>query len=62
MSDAAAGRDRDGMVFGLIAAVLLVLANGMFVAAEFALARIRPTQVQEPALPAPRSRPRSRSW
>ncbi|HEX5193696.1 MAG TPA: hypothetical protein VFW09_12905 [Solirubrobacteraceae bacterium] len=50
------------MVFGLIAAVLLVLANGMFVAAEFALARIRPTQVQEPALPAPRSRPRSRSW
>jgi CBS domain containing-hemolysin-like protein len=47
MSGAAAGRDRDGMVFGLIAAVLLVLANGVFVAAEFALARIRPTQVQE---------------
>ncbi|MGI8633526.1 MAG: hemolysin family protein [Solirubrobacterales bacterium] len=30
---------------GLAAAVLLVVANGFFVATEFALARIRPTQV-----------------
>ena len=31
------------MVTGLIAAMVLVLANGFFVAAEFALARIRST-------------------
>jgi CBS domain containing-hemolysin-like protein len=47
MFSAAARRDRDVMIIGLIVAVVLVLANGMFVAAEFALARIRPTQVQE---------------
>ena len=35
------------MAFGLIAAAALVLANGFFVATEFALARVRPTQVDE---------------
>jgi CBS domain containing-hemolysin-like protein len=35
------------MVFELIVAVALVLANGFFVAAEFALTRVRPTQVDE---------------
>lgn len=38
------------MVTGLIAAVVLVLANGFFVAAEFVLGRIRPSQVQGVAL------------
>jgi CBS domain containing-hemolysin-like protein len=38
------------MVTGLIVAVVLVLANGFFVAAEFVLPRIRPIQVQELAL------------
>lgn len=33
------------MAFGLIAALALVLANGFFVASEFAIARLRPTQV-----------------
>jgi CBS domain containing-hemolysin-like protein len=32
---------------GLIAALLLVVGNGFFVASEFALARLRPTQVDE---------------
>jgi CBS domain containing-hemolysin-like protein len=32
---------------GLIAAVVLVAANGFFVAAEFAIARLRPTQAEE---------------
>ena len=35
------------MALGLIAAAALVLANGFFVATEFALARVRPTQVDE---------------
>ncbi len=35
------------MVFDAIVAVVLVLANGFFVAAEFALTRLRPTQVSE---------------
>lgn len=35
------------MEAALIAAVLLVAANGFFVAAEFAIARLRPTQVAE---------------
>lgn len=34
------------MIFGLVAALLLVFANGFFVATEFALARLRPTQVE----------------
>ncbi len=32
---------------GLIVAIVLVFANGFFVAAEFAIARLRPTQVSE---------------
>ncbi len=32
---------------GLVAALLLVIANGFFVAVEFSLARLRPTQVTE---------------
>jgi CBS domain containing-hemolysin-like protein len=32
---------------GLIAALLLVAANGFFVGAEFAIARLRPTQVED---------------
>jgi len=35
------------MAFGLIAAAALVIANGFFVATEFALTRVRPTQVAE---------------
>ena len=35
------------MALSVIAAVALVLANGFFVAAEFALTRMRPTQVEE---------------
>ncbi|MGH2893280.1 MAG: hemolysin family protein [Solirubrobacteraceae bacterium] len=35
------------MALGVIVAVVLVLANGAFVAAEFALARLRPTQIEE---------------
>jgi len=35
------------MAFELIVALLLVLANGLFVATEFAIARLRPTQVDE---------------
>ena len=35
------------MAGGLIAAIFLVLANGFFVGAEFAIARLRPTQVAE---------------
>jgi len=35
------------MAFGLLAALLLVAANGFFVAVEFAIARLRPTQVDE---------------
>jgi len=35
------------MAFGLIAALLLVAANGFFVAVEFAVARLRPTQVDD---------------
>ena len=35
------------MAFGLIAAIALVLANGFFVATEFAITRLRPTQVDE---------------
>ena len=35
------------MAFELIAAFALVLANGFFVATEFALARVRPTRVDE---------------
>jgi len=35
------------MAVGLIAALLLVLANGFFVATEFAVARLRPTQVED---------------
>jgi CBS domain containing-hemolysin-like protein len=35
------------MAFDAIVAVALVLANGFFVAAEFALTRLRPTQVDE---------------
>jgi CBS domain containing-hemolysin-like protein len=35
------------MILELLAALLLVLANGFFVATEFALARLRPTQVDE---------------
>ena len=35
------------MAFELIAAAALVLANGFFVATEFALARVRPTQIDE---------------
>jgi CBS domain containing-hemolysin-like protein len=42
------------MTLGIIAALLLVVANGFFVATEFAIARIRPTQID--ALEA-RSRP-----
>ena len=38
------------MVTGLIVAVVLVLANGFFVAAEFVLPRIRPIQLREPEL------------
>src|SRR3990172_3992054 len=34
-------------VFGLIAIVVLVLANGFFVAAEFSLVSVRPTRVEE---------------
>ncbi len=34
------------MILGIISAFLLVAANGFFVATEFALARMRPTQVQ----------------
>ena len=32
---------------GLVVAILLVAANGFFVAAEFAIARLRPTQVTD---------------
>ena len=35
------------MALGLIAAAALVFANGFFVATEFALARVRPTQIGE---------------
>ena len=35
------------MPFELIVAIALVLANGFFVATEFAIARLRPTQVEE---------------
>jgi CBS domain containing-hemolysin-like protein len=35
------------MALELIFAILLVLANGFFVATEFAIARLRPTQVEE---------------
>jgi CBS domain containing-hemolysin-like protein len=35
------------MALSVIAAVALVLANGFFVAAEFSLTRMRPTQVEE---------------
>jgi CBS domain containing-hemolysin-like protein len=35
------------VALGVIVAVVLVLANGFFVAAEFALTRVRPTQVEE---------------
>jgi CBS domain containing-hemolysin-like protein len=35
------------MAGGLLVAIVLVLANGFFVAAEFAIARMRPTQVAE---------------
>ena len=35
------------MILGIISAFLLVAANGFFVATEFALARMRPTQVRE---------------
>ena len=35
------------MILELLAALLLVFANGFFVATEFALARLRPTQVDE---------------
>jgi len=35
------------MTIGIVAAVLLVAANGFFVAAEFAIARLRPTQAEE---------------
>ena len=35
------------MALGLIAAIGLVLANGFFVATEFAITRLRPTQVDE---------------
>jgi len=34
------------MAVGLIAALALVVANGFFVASEFAIARLRPTQVE----------------
>ena len=35
------------MALDLLITVVLVLANGFFVATEFALARLRPTQVEE---------------
>ncbi len=35
------------MAIGLLVALLLVAANGFFVAVEFAIARLRPTQVDE---------------
>src|SRR3712207_4379130 len=35
------------MAFGLLAAIALVFANGFFVATEFAITRLRPTQVDE---------------
>jgi CBS domain containing-hemolysin-like protein len=35
------------MALELIIAIALVLANGFFVATEFAIARLRPTQVEE---------------
>jgi CBS domain containing-hemolysin-like protein len=35
------------MAIGLVVALLLVAANGFFVAVEFAIARLRPTQVDE---------------
>jgi len=35
------------MVFSLILALALVLANGFFVATEFAVARLRPTQIDD---------------
>lgn len=35
------------MAFELIIAILLVFANALFVATEFAIARLRPTQVEE---------------
>jgi len=35
------------MILGIISAFVLVAANGFFVATEFALARMRPTQVRE---------------
>jgi CBS domain containing-hemolysin-like protein len=37
----------DDMVLNAIAAVVLVFLNGFFVAAEFALTRVRPTQARE---------------
>ena len=35
------------MILGILASLLLVAANGLFVAAEFAITRIRTTQVAE---------------
>jgi len=35
------------MAFELVAALVLVVANGFFVATEFSVARLRPTQVAE---------------
>ena len=35
------------MAVDLVVAIVLVLANGFFVGAEFAIARLRPTQVAE---------------
>ena len=35
------------MALGLVAAMVLVVANGFFVATEFAIARLRPTQVAD---------------
>ena len=35
------------MVLDVILALVLVLANGVFVAAEFSLVRVKPTQVEE---------------
>ncbi|MGH2763857.1 MAG: hemolysin family protein [Thermoleophilaceae bacterium] len=40
-------RYNQGMAIELIVAIALVLANGFFVATEFAIARLRPTQVEE---------------
>ncbi|MGI8674947.1 MAG: CNNM domain-containing protein, partial [Thermoleophilaceae bacterium] len=35
------------MIFQLLGALVLVAANGFFVATEFAVTRLRPTQVEE---------------